>query len=245
MLHQGNKVLYSFLLSLLIVSCTKYKEYNVREIQGIRQADIYFSQSIIGEKEYFKIYNLLNDSIKCWINNQLNYFEYYNQEREWLLDSVLCINLERNKLITSVLKRSISNESTGDFIDYFYGTKIADTWYFFMGPHLVLPREYYQKDIHTPLSFEKLKQIATMNIYRGYLIKNINDKWEINDRFFSDLTSGAWSSNWRTNTQEQWDSIYISIVNKKWEDHWKAEQEAIENQRKAEIMERYYNSLKK
>jgi hypothetical protein len=84
--------------------------------------------------------------------------------------------------------------------------------YFFSGPTLVLPREYYQKD--TPLSFEKLKQIATDHIYRRYLIKNKQGNWEINERFFSDLTSVAWCTD--CVTQEQWDSAYIQQVHMNW-----------------------------
>jgi hypothetical protein len=62
--------------------------------------------------------------------------------------------------------------------------KIKGNWYFFRGEGMVLPREYYQKDIHRPLSFEKMKQIATFNIYRHYLKKNKQGEWEINERFF-------------------------------------------------------------
>jgi hypothetical protein len=79
---------------------------------------------------------------------------------------------------------------------------------------MVLPREYYQKDIHMPLSFEKLKQIATSNIYRRYLVKNKKGEWETSDRFFSDLTSGAWCPD--CVTQEQWDSAYIRQINRNW-----------------------------
>ena len=38
-----------------------------------------------------------------------------------------------------------------------------------------------------PLNFEKLKQIATWNIYRRYLKKNTQGEWEINDRFFDKI----------------------------------------------------------
>jgi hypothetical protein len=65
------------------------------------------------------------------------------------------------------------------------------------------------------LSFEKLKQIATYNIYRGYLIKDEKGNWIINDKFFSDLTSVAWCTD--CTTQEQWDSAYMYQVNLNWQ----------------------------
>jgi hypothetical protein len=188
MSNQGNKTIYCVMfICFLIFSCTKYQKYNPHEIQEIRSNDITSSQSIIGEEKYWELYNMLNDTVNDWIKNQIDYYKYFDKQREWLLDSILCVNKEGNKLITSILKRSMSNESEGDFIDHFYGAKIRDQWYFFGGPTLVLPREYYQKDIHTPLSFEKLKEIATAHIYRGYLKKGKKGQWEINENFFRDI----------------------------------------------------------
>ena len=187
MSRQGNNVLYCFLFCLFIISCNKHKKYDAEEIQKIRQTNISFSKSIAGENEYYNIYCNINDTVISWIDNQLRGYRYFNEEREWLVDSILCINKGGNKLITGILKRSLSNESTGDFIKYFYGVKIKEEWYFFPGPTLVLPREYYQEDIHTPLSFEKLQQIATAHIYRGYLKQGKKGQWEINDRFFDQI----------------------------------------------------------
>lgn len=218
MSHQGNKKNIYYLLSIVFIfSCNKYKTYNEKEITKIRERSIEKSQLVINENEYLQIYRTLNDSIKNWQIHNLGYYKYLNASKEYLVDSILCFNIKGDKLITAILQKQLLKEGVQDDIEYFYGVKIKGQWYFFGGPTLVLPREYYQKNIHTPLSFEKLKQIATDHIYRNYLYKNKHGEWEINEGFFSDLTSGAWSSNWQTNTQEQWDSIYISIVKKKWE----------------------------
>ena len=80
---------------------------------------------------------------------------------------------------------------------------------------MVLPRERYQQDIHSPLSFDKLKQIATWHIYRHYLKKNQYGEWVINEQFFSDLTSVAWCSN--CNAQEQWNEAYLRHVQANWQ----------------------------
>jgi hypothetical protein len=168
-------------------ACNQYKEYNVKEINTIRNNAFQVSKSIIKADEYDFIYKNWIDSINNWIDNQIDYIKYYNVEREWLLDSLICINTKGTKLLTAVLKQSMYEESNADFIDYFYGVKIKGEWYFFRGAGLVLPREYYQKDIHTPLSFEKLKQIATDQIYRHYLKKGKSGEWEINERFFDGI----------------------------------------------------------
>jgi hypothetical protein len=101
-----------------------------------------------------------------------------------MVDSILCVNKSGNKLITSILLKQLLKDGVQDDIEYFYGVKVQGEWYFFADATLVLPREYYQKDIHTPLSFEKLRQIATWNIYRSYFKKNKQGEWEVNERFF-------------------------------------------------------------
>jgi hypothetical protein len=199
---------------LFFAACKRYVEYNIKEIYNIRIEAMDMSKSVIGNNEYNNTYHNMKDSINNWIENKIDYIKYYNDEREWLLDSIMCIDSDANKLITAVLKRSMYNDSNADFIDYFYGVKVKGEWYFFRGAGMVLPREYYQKDIHTPLSFEKLKQIATDNIYRWYLKKNKQGNREINERFFSDLTSVAWCT--YCATQEQWDSAYMQQIYRNW-----------------------------
>ena len=184
MLHQGNKLFIVLLCILLFFSCDKYKKYNTKEIADIRERVSTMSQSILGRENYFYVYQIANDSINNWIKHELEYWKYYGKTAEYQLDSVFCVNKSGNKIVFSILRYHLPKESSADGISYFYGVKIRNTWYFFEGAYMVLPREYYQVDIHTPLSCEKLKQIATSNIYRYYLKKNKNGEWEINDDFF-------------------------------------------------------------
>jgi hypothetical protein len=200
------------------------------------------SQALLG-REYWIIYNSAIDSIDNWIDNEIGNFTYWKSLINYQLDSVLCVNEQRDKIFFSILLPYIDKAGTSDQIEYFYGVKIKDRWYFFEGPTLVLPREYYQEDIHSPLSFEKLKQIATFNIYRRYLQKNKQGEWKINEQFFTTFNKDAY--NYPFSTQEEWEESWLKLSREKWENHWKAQQEAIENQRKEEIMKRYYESLKK
>lgn len=114
------------------------------------------------------------------------------------------------------LSYRLSVDDNHDGMNYFYGVRIKGGWYFFKGPNIFLPRQYYQKDVHKPLSFSKLHEIAMQEIFNGYLIQNAKSIWEINDRFFSDFTSGAWYRWKRPNTQAQWDSVYLIIANNVW-----------------------------
>ena len=190
MLHRESK---SFILLLFIIgsftftTCNKYKEYNTKEIATIRERVLITSQGIVGKETYFVIYQMANDSIVNWINHNLEGWKYYGKTAEYQLDSVFCVNETGSKIRFSILRYHLPKESTADGISYFYGVKIRNTWYFFEGEYMVLPREYYQEDIHIPLSFDKIKQIVTSNIYRNYLVKN-NGEWVINERFFDRVT---------------------------------------------------------
>jgi hypothetical protein len=214
MLHRGTKLLVILFSIASLASCSRYKEYDAKEIQKIRERSMDYSLSILGHDEYWDIYNKINDSINVWKANDLKYYKYFGVSKDYMVDSILCVNKSGNKLITSILLKQLLKDGVQDDIWYFYGVKIKGNWCFFDGPTMVLLREAYQKDIHQPLSFEKLKQIATFNIYRHYLKKNEQSEWEINERFFSDLTSVAWCGD--CVTQEQWDAAYMRQIYENW-----------------------------
>ena len=126
-----------------------------------------------------------------WIENKLGWYKYYGGQRELSIDSIFCVNKTGNKLKFAILKRCL-DDCKGDYIAFLYGMKIQEKWYFFNGETLVLPREFYQEDIHTPLSFEKMKELAAKHIYQGYLKKNPLwkgqldvDEYVINEKFFA------------------------------------------------------------
>ena len=218
MLHRGIKLFAMLLLIMLVTSCSRYKKYNAEEINKIRNNAISMSKSLLGERDYNLIYRNMNDSINNWMNNGLGKYVYWNSAIKYQLDSVLCVNKEWDKILTSVLLPYVKKGGVSDEIRYFYGIKIKGNWYFFGGETMVLPREYYQKDIHVPLSFEKLKQIATWNIYRSYLKKNAQGEWEINERFFSgmsnkNMTVSGYGSCFDCKTEEEY---YMYLVERNW-----------------------------
>jgi hypothetical protein len=215
MLHRRNKL---FIL-LFITSCNRYKKYNEKEITEIRDRVLAMSKEIISHPEYLRIYSLANDSISNWQQNQLGLWKYYGNITDYRLDSIFCFNSIGNKIIFSILIRNLHEEGVQDDIEYFYGVEIKKQWFFFCGPSLTIPREYYQEDIHTPLSFEKLKQIATYNIYRRYLIKNKQGDWEINERFFEgmankNMVAEGYGSCFDCKTEEEY---YLYLVRRNWE----------------------------
>ena len=215
MSHQGNKlIVLIFAVSFLIVGCSKRVKYNEKEMADIRERTLATSQSILGKEAYFAIYQMANDSILNWSKNKLGLWKDVESVIDYQLDSVFCVNKEANKIVFSIPKRDMRDDAVMDGISYFYGIKIRSTWYFFDAADLLLPREFYQKDIHTPLSFEKMKEIAAKNIYRGYLKRNKEGEWEVNDDFFSDLTSVAWCTD--CVTQEDWNAAYMRQVYENW-----------------------------
>jgi hypothetical protein len=199
----------------MISSCNRVVRFNEREVASIRKRTILSSQEVLGKEAYFEIYQMANDSIDSWIENELQRWRHFGGTTDFQLDSVFCANRAGDRIFFTVLLRHLRDGAVQDGISYFYGVKIRNTWYFFRSAHLVLPREFYQKDRHTPLSFEKLKHIATSNIYRHYLTKNRRGKWEINDNFFRDFTSVAWCVD--CVTQEDWDEAYMRQIYENWE----------------------------
>lgn len=58
---------------------------------------------------------------------------------------------------------------------------------------MIVIREHYQKDIRTPVSFEKLQELAMHNMLKGYIKKNKQGDWEVNDAFFTHhFESSGW-----------------------------------------------------
>lgn len=210
MLHQGIRKPLYLLVSFFALSCNDDNQTN---------ALLNVSLSIVDGKDYRKIYNQANDSLKNWTYNRLE--TYSNQSiNEWQLDSLVCFNRTGDKCMLAILSRTtFFKSSNSDGLDYFYGVKIGNKWYFFKGPSIVLPRELYQDNTDTPLSFKKLHEIAMKEIYAGYLkpkgFMGLGG-YEINDNFFHDLTSIAWYAGAAPTTQAQWDAIYLKIIRENW-----------------------------
>ena len=168
---ENKKIIFFLLVHLLFSACSNQKSNEVSFKEK--------SQNIIGVNSYDSVYKMACDSIGVWTSNNLGYYQYFNNLNKYKLDSLLCFNKEGNKFISGLLIQHMDSEANSDGAWFFYGVKVRDSWLFFDGPSIVLPRDYYQKDIHTPLSFEKLHEIAMKEVYGGYL-----NGGKINEHFF-------------------------------------------------------------
>ncbi len=197
MLKHVNKII--FLVSLIVFSC--------RNNDARRQ--LFYARSVkkATESEYYKVYNNALDSIRFWTQNKfLNYTMQINCK--WELDSLICFNSKLTKCILSIENQEIRYFTNS--INYLYGIKIKSEWYFIEGPTIYLFSERYGQSPKTALSFEKLHAIALDEIYKNYLTAS----GEINEDFFSDLTSAAYCSECKTD--EEFNEIYLGIVRGNW-----------------------------
>ncbi|SER82507.1 hypothetical protein [Flavobacterium frigoris] len=222
MSNQGIKIVF-LIVPFLLFSCKKEltEEQKKEELIKKREQYFYSSKKLTGDKEYFSIYKKANDTIANWVTNGLE----ISIIKPFLLDSLLCFNQQKNRFYGVVFQQTIRKGAVQDYIVDFYGVKIKGEWYFFRGSTLVLPREYYQEDIHTPLSLEKMKQIAVQNVFSGYLIEtpsatNSNKvKYKINDSKFINMENrnndGTFASCYNCKT---FDEFVIYRVNKNWKE---------------------------
>ncbi|MBR6310476.1 MAG: hypothetical protein IKR52_04680 [Paludibacteraceae bacterium] len=217
MLHQDRFI--CILLILIFTGCSKYVKVDQKKLTEYRKDCVSMSKKTVSDEEYNNVYNLALDSLNFFIKYHLKEYEFGNIYK-WELDSVICFNKEKNKCIMSInTPDDVNEDASADYLDYFYGVKINEQWYFFPGAGVVILRERYKEDICTPMTFEQLRLLAAKYIYAGYLKENDKGDYEINNSFFSDLTSCAWYIGEKPQTQEQWDSVYIEVVGRKWRKH--------------------------
>jgi hypothetical protein len=232
MLKQGTRIL--LVLLVLLISCkrelTKEEEVQIekeRLEKACKKRAIYiaYSKKLIGEKEYDAVYKKANDTIENWVVNNLKCYIF----KPYQLDSLLCFNSKKDNFFGALLIPCYEKKCVQDDIKFFYGVKIKEKWYFFRGSTLVLPREYYQDDIHKPLSFEKMKQIAIEEIFSGYLIeeRSVNGsnkvKYKINEREFIDMESRN-----RDGTFGQYSKTFEEEVLREVNDNWKKKADSIQ-----------------
>ena len=165
---------------------------------------------------YESVFHSVNDSMNNWVKNGLSAY-LYAQLNRWAFDSLICFNRNSDKCVMALAYQHDSiTTATADFLIFFYGVKIKETWYFFDGAAVVLPREMYEKDISKPLSFEKLHEIAMKEVFSGYLIKDEKGNWVINDKFFEPMENknrdGTYGPGLKT-----FEDCVMYQVNKNWE----------------------------
>jgi hypothetical protein len=165
MLKKGSFI-YLFIY-LFICSCTNKENKSASYINQ--------SKKVVGS-EYNRVYKMANDSLLNWV--KYNLANYQTQKAtKWQLDSLLCFNSKADKFVSTLINQESS--TTTNALNYFYGAKINNKWYFFEGAVVYLFSEYYGKPPKTPLSFSEMNEIALKEIYSGYLTKDgeINEAW--------------------------------------------------------------------
>jgi len=208
MLDRGIKLLISFLF-FSFFSCDNGERKNQANSTFLKK-----SLQTIGEKEYAAVYKSFSDTLYHWKLNKL----YSSTDSSFsisYLDSLLCFNKTKNRMITCVLYRYVKPDQEGvsDEIDFFYGEKINEKWYFFGGSeHLIVPRDVFEgHDIHKPLSYIQLHQMALKEVYGGYLKGNgeINEEW-----FTARFENVGWCG--KCKTTEDFQKAHLENVRVNW-----------------------------
>lgn len=195
MLNRDRKAIRYLLFVLLLStqSCVNKPDANYKE----------FSTKLIGVSEYNKVFQMCSDTLYIWKLHKIcgSLDSIYSIS---ILDSILCFNRDKTRLITCILNKNIDEKQkpTADGIFYLYGEKINGLWYFFKGPFIVIPREMVKNHpINKPLSNQQLHQIALKEVYGGYL----TNKGEINEAWFiSHFEGNGWGDFNKQDAESDW-----------------------------------------
>ena len=215
-------------VAIVVVTISTACNQREKEQQERNQNILKISKSTMGVQEYHRLYKQTLDSLNLWCSEQLPGYQSI-WSFNYRLDSVLCFNSQKDRMVTGILIQCNRLECSMDDVEYLYGAKIKGCWYFFRGGGtMAILRKNYQKDIRSPLSFEKLHELAMNNMFRGYIKKNAAGKWEINDAFFAahfeDVGWGDFERYQDTvvngkrfdNKKEYFENIYMGVVKGNW-----------------------------
>lgn len=196
MLHRDKFIIF-FICIVFLFSCKESKENNALFCKSV-------SQTVIGgNEEYLRIYSSILDTLNNWKTNKLLGTSETCNTSIFKIDSLQCYNTKKDRMISCILERECQDDIS-DGIKIFYGAKIKEQWYFFSGAYITLPRNMYQKDEHIPLSFAKLHEIAMEEVFNGYLKKNKQGEWEVNDNWFKNHFEGSAWGNFNNQSSKDW-----------------------------------------
>jgi hypothetical protein len=206
MSNQISKIIVFALSIFIATSCNTQSDTEIAKKVSIEK---------VGTGIYKTVYRMALDSLNSFSSNRLYDFKDITQTK-WILDSLICFNSSRNKCIMS-FHVSYGNEASNG-LNYLYGISIRNKWYFIRGSHIFIQSEMYGFPPNTPLSFEKLHEIAMKQIYKGYLkpkgFLGLGG-YEINDDFFRDIEVRD-AYNYPFTTQESWEESWLRLMRENW-----------------------------
>lgn len=191
----NGKYLFSMLVCVTFFTCKK--DNNAKYL--------FHENAMIEEnRDTLKRYLLRSaeDSVRDWVKDECKWTEQYKNE-SWRFDDWIFLNKKKDRAIFLLLIRDTYNrDGVQDNVIYFLGEIMKGKWFFFDGANLTLPRQYYSQNIHEPLPFEKLSEIARKEILNGYYYKPWpwSSNYEINEEYFESI------GNYGTE-QQKWDFI--------------------------------------
>lgn len=170
------------LMGLILINCETKRNEALNEESTLIKA----SSSVYSVKEFRAIATSIQDTVNQWCLNKLSRVV---GETAWgfKIDTIKCFNTTGDRLVTAIHVACKDTNCVQDEIKYLFGEKIDGRWYFFRGASVTIPRTMVKEhDIHTPLSYQQLHQIAINEIFGGYL----NPDGSINETFFTSLFEG-------------------------------------------------------
>jgi hypothetical protein len=217
------------LLMILIINSCKDKS-NDKDDKLYKQYSLY----ITSEVTYNEVYKQANDTVHNWIDNNLTIAKAYNVSN-WKIDSLLCFNKKADRCVLCIYRQY--NDEVNNAIDFLYGVKISNKWYFFEGAVIYIFSEKYGYNPKTPLPFAKLHEIAIEEIFNGYLIKKKKNtgrwknifapeyEYKINERWFDYHFKGSgWGCGYMgekgwidTCSEEEFEQLYYKKALSNWE----------------------------
>lgn len=190
--------------------------FSCNNINNEKPSYLLISKKLIGTSSYFEVLTQINDSLNYYVSNKLIEYEA-EYSYEYKLDSLICFNKNANRLIgCRHLYVNIPN-AIADDLQFMLGEKIKDKWYFYKGASIVIPREMVKgHDIHKPLSYKQLHEIALKEVYSGYL----NDKDEINESWFKAYFDDDMMSFKKYKNKEEYNKLVISQCKGIWAERY-------------------------
>lgn len=168
--------------------------------------------SVIGVSNYKNIIRIANDSIINWKKNNFSYLSESKGISEYTVDSLLISNKSGTRVITCLLAKTFLKPNPAGGIEFFYGERINDIWYFTRGASIFIPYEMKKSKNQLPYDYSELHQIALKEVYRGYLKSN----GEINEELFIHHFDNAIMNFRKYKNKEEYNKLVIAMSKSVW-----------------------------